>query len=769
MILTFLLASSGWALDPPHFQANGVNCLDCHSPHGALGGKLNIAETNPNVCMSCHTAGGLAQAKPFLSSDQALPGVSGTSHRFDSGPQGHADPDPGNVGPGQMLAAGAFTGRIERVFDVFITTSGDVGTAKFDWSDDDGNGANGVLVQDRVVLVDGIDAVFVDVDSPLAFVAGDAFTLHVRTDLRLPDPLDPFELPLYLALDEGRVSCSTCHDQHSQADPPADPAAPAYAGPGTGEGRHYQRQANDQNQMCVICHSVRDVTSAEDGSHPVGVEIPATTSFQEPPDLDLVGTGLVYCTTCHSPHFTDSGGANGGAGNGYLLDDSIVELCSQCHLNADRVAGSHFTDGDFLWPGGQYGSSFPAHTPDKVNGCVNCHWPHGWPDDATPEVDYSRLWVERYDVDAITPGVDADDADDLCFTCHDGSPASTDIRTDFVANWDSNGDLFRTHPVRDSDQLGYPGTDRAVECVSCHNPHKARPDNRLAGRSGVDLDGLAVGEGTAAPRDLEQYELCFGCHGDTYNALRNSEATPTSNKRTDFALANSAFHPVTAVGRNTSTNLNNQLTPNGLSTSTVLLCTDCHASSRTLTTTLAEDSTFPTGPHGSANNWILRGNYSRAWSVEGTWNDNNAALCLTCHDANELLEEQGSSNFYNDDRDNLHWYHLTDKEVTASCSSCHYNVHSNQSASNTLYQVVRSTGTTVTASPPAGVKTHLVNFAPDVEHPNGGTPVWEININPASASYLRRRCWVTCHDGEMNPEPYEPPSGDELSPTYVVP
>ena len=766
MIAVLLSTSMALAVDPPHDEpSHGVQCIDCHSPHNAPGGKLNIGETNPDVCMSCHTAGGLAQARPFLDSDQALPGIQGTSHRFDSGPQGHIEPTAGNLSLGSVAATGAFTGRIERVFNLVVTASGDVGTATFDWFDDAGNAANGVLAAASVPLVDGIVVDFADADTSPSFVAGDGYTLWVRTDLRLPDPADPFEAPLAGGLDEGRVSCSTCHNQHSQERQPADPLAPAYGGPGTGWGRYYQRQDNDTNQMCVVCHEVRDVQTSDQGSHPVGVTIPVDPTFSNPPGLDLVG-GEVYCTTCHSPHFTDSGGANGGLGDGYLLDAAIVDLCLECHLLADDVGGSHFVSPDFVWPGGQYGSSFPAHTPDKVNGCVNCHWPHGWPDDAAPDDDYPRLWVERYDLDRLTPGADPDDAEDLCFTCHDGSPASSDVRGDLVPNWDGNDDVFRTHPVRDSDQLGYPGTDRAVECVSCHDPHKARPDDRLAGRAGVDLDGNPVGEGTANPRPLLQYELCLSCHGDTYNAPRNTDAHPATNKRLDFALDNSAYHPVAAVGRNTSANLNAQLAPNGLSTSSILLCTDCHASERTLDATLAEDSAFPTGPHGSENDWILRGNYSRNYTGQN-WNNNNAELCLNCHAQSELLTRDGASNFFNDDRDNLHWYHLVDKDATSSCASCHFNLHSNRTASNTIYQIVDSNGTTQYTSPPNGIDTHLVNFAPDVRHSNGsGTPVWEININPASANYRRRRCWITCHGEEMDPEPYEPNGGDDLDPTY---
>lgn len=105
--------------------------------------------------------------------------------------------------------------------------------------------------------------------------------------------------------------------------------------------------------------------------------------------------------------------------------------------------------------------------------------------------------------------------------------------------------------------------------------------------------------------------------------------------------------------------------------------------------------------------------------------------------------------------------------MTASCASCHFNLHSNRTASNTIYQMVDGSGTTTYDTPPDGVKTHLVNFAPDVRHSDGtSTPVWEINIDPSSGNYLRRRCWISCHGEVMDPEPYEPPSGDDPDPTY---
>jgi hypothetical protein len=265
----------------------------------------------------------------------------------------------------------------------------------------------------------------------------------VLTDLRLPDFADPFENPMALGLagvlrlsrdvfdtTNAKVVCSACHDQHSQENQPFDSTAPTFLGSGTGEGRHFQRQSNDLNQMCVVCHEARNVTSSNLGSHPVGVTIPPG-EFQTPLALPLDDNSRVVYMTCHSPHYTDSGGANGGSGDGYQLNLGMGDLCLSCHTLGDTDSGSHFDSATgALWPGGQYGSSFPAHGADKRGFCVNCHWPHGCADDHQPSGDYPRLWVEQYDL--ASDGSDPDDAEDLCYTCHDGTPVQTDIRADFL-------------------------------------------------------------------------------------------------------------------------------------------------------------------------------------------------------------------------------------------------------------------------------------------------------------------------------------------------
>jgi len=746
-----LVAAPGAALDPPHNSVNSINCTSCHMPHHAPGLTLTAVAGNANLCMSCHNPAGLAAARPFHDADQAFPGLRGTSHRWDSGPSGHLEAALTNASSGRVESAGIFTGRIEQTYAITITSTGDVGSATFGWVASGGASGAGTTGP-SVAIGDGLSLAFEAGSTSPHFVLGDRWTLYVRSDLRPPDPADPFEAPLIRNVAEGKVTCSSCHNQHDQSEQPFDPAAPAYGGDGTGWGRHYQRVENATNGMCKVCHSARDVQSASQGSHPVGVPIPAG-DFRPPSLLPLDAVaGEVQCTTCHAPHFADSGGANGGQGDGYILRAGMGELCYECHTLADREGASHLDPSTgALFPGGQYGSSFPAHAPDKRGFCVNCHWPHGWPDDGAPAQDYPRLWVERYDV--ADDGTDPDDAEDLCFTCHDGSPASTNLRDEFAEG--TNGASIFHHPVADSEQ----SAGRSVECVDCHNPHRARSDNKLAGVTGVDLAGDPVGPGTAVDREIAEYELCFKCHGDAWNAARPE----TTNKRLDFQPGNSAFHPVTAAGRNRSANLAGQLL-GGLTPTSTIRCTDCHNNPATADAFgPARNSTAsPQGPHGSTHASIRRAAYWTDLLGPAGWQRANFELCFLCHDPARLVEARrfddgASTNFYDDveGEDNLHWLHLEDRadKSRATCKNCHFNVHSNVAADTTQYRIDGVLFTT----PPDDVKTHLISFSPDVQ-PFGGRarPEWSIDTTTR-----RRQCFLSCHGFDMEGFPYRPDSGDD--------
>jgi hypothetical protein len=307
---------------------------------------------------------------------------------------------------------------------------------------------------------------------------------------------------------------------------------------------------------------------------------------------------------------------------------------------------------------------------------------------------------------------------------------------------------------------------------------------------GIDLSGAVVDNVVNDPNPLDgapsttQYPLCLRCHGDTYDSVIGTVLLPSnaqpSNKRIEFQTTNSSFHPVAGPGRNTSSNLNEQLLPNGLSTSSVIKCTDCHNSNAYENTsgrvTSYGTASLPVGPHGSIYGSIRRARYENTLPGPANWNPANFNLCFRCHDVNALIIDRIGSgartNFYDDinGRDNLHTVHLDDRvdKSRPLCKSCHYNIHSNQEAPNTQYNVDGVISTT----PPLGTPTRLINFHPTIL-PLGGRakPEWRINtVN------RRRECFLQCHtetgttggevmggaagEGGGVEALYRPPSGD---------
>ncbi|MFI5398470.1 MAG: cytochrome c3 family protein [Candidatus Binatia bacterium] len=437
------------ALDPPHDASRSIDCTNCHITHHAAGGAITTVAGNPNLCISCHTAGGVASTTPFANADEAIPGTGGTSHRWDSGSAGWVKTSLTNTSPGTVQSGGSFTGRYRKTCTITVTTAGDMGTALFNWSTSNlvsqtyldsftaiayngtngtqnwsaspwqeiveadgpgagfiqvaanaactsgnclrigggaistrgvqrsanvsqgtsatlsfsyqrqlatcpntstanvglqvssngttwatlatyslnacdttqvaqvfdltpyiaattqirflgvgtagatdfiyidnvqiqylvsGNGATNVTTGTNVALDEGITVTFANGTPSPSFKLNDQWTVFVNPDIN--QPTTP---ALALSLASGMITCSTCHNEHSQIAEPFDRAAPAYPAPGPGgAGRHYQRNGDDINQMCVDCHSARNVTASSQGSHPVGVLIPTTGLYKNP-------------------------------------------------------------------------------------------------------------------------------------------------------------------------------------------------------------------------------------------------------------------------------------------------------------------------------------------------------------------------------------------------------------------------------------------------------------------------------------------------------
>lgn len=633
------------ATDLPH--TDGDLCASCHMVHNALGGPwLNVLKGNTNLCQSCHLPGGAASGMALLQADQALPGPGlpvgsspvGTSHRWDSSAAGHVGFAGGSAAPstGTLKSTGAFTGPYAKTYTLVITTSGNVGTATFNWTATTPGGGNGTNVTTgaNITLDEGIAVTFAD-GTGISFQQNDRWQIFVRPGLR--QPVNPAVLQ---KLVDGQMMCSTCHNPHSQQKSPFDPNAPPYV-VGGGAGRHYQIADNSADQVCLDCHASRNVSNAAGGSHPVGVPIPADATHKAPALLPLgSATGNVLCQTCHEVHFSPS-----NDGSLARLTDRRA-LCTDCHTLADTTTPARHLNPTLsaLWPGGQYGTTFPAITNAALRGaCENCHQPHGWPVATAPSTAYPKLLVDH--------------EENLCFTCHDtNGPAATNVQTDFTK--------LRHHPVLDSEQAA----GRGVECSSCHNPHKAIAgshtyattanlsrnlvSNVLRGADGVafnytgltNFQTVPAGAYTYIPKSTGatyEYQICFKCHtgyawgaGTPPNGLspNGSVATPVeTDAAQEFSPMNKSGHPI-MTGLN---NYPNSTTPKPLAAAALkapwntnmgnqtMMCSDCHNT----------DASSPAaqGPHGSAYQFMLRGPNAANWPNVVLSTGYSTSWCANCH------------------------------------------------------------------------------------------------------------------------------------------
>ena len=135
------------------------------------------------------------------------------------------------------------------------------------------------------------------------------------------------------------------------------------------------------------------------------------------------------------------------------------------------------------------------------------------------------------------------------------------------------------------------------------------------------------------------------------------------------------WHPVmNSTGRTTSIRdmaASNFLSPFNSSSdigSQTMYCSDCHGSNTAngTSTPSGGENGNPWGPHGSSNNFILKG----AWNRD-TGSGNQSHLCFKCHDYSDYATKNGGNSGFGGSKDsNLHQYHA-DKIGSMRCSWCH--------------------------------------------------------------------------------------------------
>ena len=530
------------------------------------------------------------------------------------------------------------------------------------------------------------------------------------------------------------------------------------------------------------------------------------------PEKDVLPADInrhVECVDCHNPHQvinpklepTRGGRFKGMKGVGIDVNGNqaiVVANCDGGKLNPLYCGGGK-TDVDnrsadrdpYL-----YEICFRCHG----NSYVNIFQPERFPDDLVDVTvpagytSYTKIrWSPRTDP---TNGV-ATDAK-LSFKgfsnkWREFNPYTDDIETPAMsaADLERFGQLVPSHSQQQSNPAYHP---------------VARP-----GRNGSQqlcnqlrqAFGLNCADATAASTSLRNLTIqCADCHNsDKYDAYNNNGATPPTN------YPNTGNPPYLGIlGPLTESNRRTFLTYGDVDPN---LDADVNFATERVAEVAGKPS-GPIGPHGSRYRRLLRAYYDTdiltnnrcfesgnpqpactkgdgfvaaggAGSHQGggTGSDNahfqKFLLCFQCHDR-AAFDPDVTTTYYGagttgpTDRNltrffglststgvdswwegNLHMYHL--RWSGAMCHECHYNIHSNVEATNTIYGDGKGgslPGDAFDGISDGVVGTHLINFGPTVEGTVGQKPIWFYDGTAF-------RCYLRCHNEVMNSCAYQAP------------
>ncbi len=295
---------------------------------------------------------------------------------------------------------------------------------------------------------------FTNADRAVPGVSGTSHAWHATAENPPHGAQAPQQEEMAKRLFNGEIVCSTCHNQHSQEFGP------------------FLRASNFQNALCKECHAVRNVGSYRDspnnlGSHPVGIPYPGADSlfFGQPlsPNLGLIDPDRVECMTCHGVHFTDSGGANEGAGDGYLLNLANDDgLCQSCHVFTEHMG----------------------------QGCRKCHQPH--------DPDRTNILLVTGEIATPNSGPKP-----VVFTAESGLNSFADGDTQFDGVCEV---CHTTTNYHRNDGTGQPHSAGAA-CTQCHLHSKSflpPPCVECHNQVQDDGDGIPVGGRRAIAAEFEQ-------------------------------------------------------------------------------------------------------------------------------------------------------------------------------------------------------------------------------------------------------------------------
>ena len=411
--------------------------------------------------------------------------------------------------------------------------------------------------------------------------------------------------------------------------------------------------------------------------------------------------------------------------------------------------------------------------PDTMHiECTDCHNPH-------QVVPGNRLKGMRgIDINGnvVGPGVPGNDREayvyEVCFRCHGNSYVNVFAGDRFPEDTTHRSDPREMLPTNAS--FSYRGFSNKRKEFDPNSPdiaagHTMQPVNAAyhpvaaPGRNRspeLDKQLQLSGSGLTVDSTIQ----CTDCHNSDQTAVVAGPVTESNLRATDtpsnFLPLKGTFPDYPAIGPHGSTKL--RLLRNNYNTD-ILNPQRCYENAPQL-------GGHPAGPDPSC--LASDGANASHW--------NNFLLCFQCHDRRAFdpnwpgasrtdtswtrffgsptypngVPGQGGANWWNG---NLHMYHL--EWTGAYCHECHYNVHSNVEATNTIYG--DGNGGLLPPDDVDGaldgvVNTHLINFGPQAEGTVAAKPVWKFEGD-------RFRCALRCHGEVMDFCSYQSPGSATTS------
>ena len=560
-------------------------------------------------------------------------------------------------------------------------------------------------------------------DHPISFTF-DATLANNDGELRTPDGITVgtrqagVQPKPKLPLEGGQVQCASCHDPHSrETDPAREPGkflranrlqeSPPTGGPFS--------EAADQ--ICLACHDKGGTTWAfsAHANRDVADEVytAAAAALREfPANVPVWKAG---CLNCHDSHTvqgarrllregTDSPATPKAGGN-----PAQEQVCYQCH----SALGQSILTSVVNVPNvrDEFASSFrmPITDADQQRGAPEVH-------DIGTGVGARRGkdFVESQQLLGKTAPTNRHVE---CTDCH--NPHRVTRNRSFAANG-AVPDAEGTHSHTAGHTNIASGVLRGITGVEPVYGSASFYANAISFDFKRGDAGTGASSAANSPWVTREYQICLKCHSDyAYdqppllgssgggtpsgtnamerytNQAKEFQAPPShrggasagdSGASGGFNIDNHrSWHPVIdstgrshAVRGTTTASWRAPWNATADVGTQTMYCSDCHGANTAADTVVPPSTTSatPWGPHGSTNQFILKGEWSSITGASGRENAYTAnALCFKCHDPATYANRNGNggTGFRGGGQANLHAFH-TDKIGRLRCTWCHVAV-----------------------------------------------------------------------------------------------